>query len=130
MRTHCEPALAVTRAAARSRYLVFDVGGTTIRAALYDPDGDTVEECLRISTTSRWAEPAVSGERLLERLVDDLRRVGAALCDDPPVVAVGLPGPIDPQGRLLAAPTVIGSAPQVLDVRRTLAAVWPQASLV
>ena len=110
--------------------LVFDVGGTTTRAAVYDPARDALTVELRSPTTSSWSAPGTPSDRLLGLLVDELRAIGARLLDDPAVVAVGFPGPVDEAGTLLAAPTLVGPRTGTVDLARILADAWPDAQVV
>jgi C7-cyclitol 7-kinase len=110
--------------------LVFDVGGTSIRAAVYDRAGDKLTDEVRATTTSSRTAPGTPPDRLLEMLVDDLRRIGTRLLDDPAVVSIGFPGPVDPAGVLLAAPTVLGQDRKTVDLCRLLDDAWPAARVL
>jgi predicted NBD/HSP70 family sugar kinase len=111
-------------------YLVFDVGGTSIRAGAYDPERDALAGRVHAFTTSNWSSPSTSPDRLLARLIDDLRVTGAQLLDDPAVVSVGFPGPVDAGGDLLAAPTVLGRCSGTVALGRLLGEAWPGARVV
>src|SRR4051794_22314665 len=103
-------------------YLVFDVGGTTLRGALYDPVADVLLADDRRPTRSRWASPTTSAAELREALVDDLRAIGDCLFRRPAVVSIAFPGPVDAHGNVLAAPTIFGSSQDAEALSSTLEA--------
>lgn len=112
--------------------LVFDVGGTHIRAGAYS----LTERCLvRTARDSldRGMQPPTgadaSGGGLFELLAALARLVMAG--ESPELVVVGFPGPIDPLGNPLAAPTIWGSVQDgTLPVKELLQAQWPDAPLL
>jgi len=114
----------------RQPYLVFDIGGTTLRGALYDPGADVLLAEDRRPTRSRWASPATSSGVLREALVDDLRGIGDRLLRRPAVVSIGFPGPVDARGNVLAAPTIFGSSQDAVALRSRLEAAWPSADVL
>jgi predicted NBD/HSP70 family sugar kinase len=112
--------------------VVFDVGGTHIRAGAYS----LTERCL-FRTAKEVLEPGLkppsaddpSGGGLFERLAALARSVLAS--ESPEMVVVAFPGPVDPWGNPLAAPTVWGRVPNSpLPVKDLLQAQWPQARLL
>lgn len=115
---------------ATAPYLVFDVGGTSIRAGAYDPERNALASRVNTFTTSSWNSPSASPDGLLACLIDDLRRTGAQLLEDPAVVSVGFPGPVDAGGHLLAAPTVLGRRSGTVALGRMLGEAWPGARVV
>lgn len=112
--------------------LVFDVGGTNIRAGAYS----LTERCLvrtARDTLDRGMQPPTaadaSGGGLFERLATLARIVLAG--DSPYMVVVAFPGPVDPEGNPLAAPTIWGSVQEgILPVKDLLQAQWPDAPLL
>ncbi len=130
---------ATTRAARASAALagtrptlVFDVGGTTLRAGLYDPLTDALVASVSGPTASRWADRAAGAGELVDRLVADLYALASGLGapPDPVVIAIGFPGPIDRDGRAMAAPTILGKATAPLPVAQLLARQWPDSRIV
>jgi 2-epi-5-epi-valiolone synthase len=118
---------------ARSRgSLVYDIGGTNVRVAVFEA-GDTHLRNVRVAETpSRWAgdspDPSSLYDLLLEMIVglgrDALR--GAA----PAAVGIAFPGPVTPAGTILAAPTLWGPTVRSLpDLRADLRRTWPQAEI-
>lgn len=114
----------------RQPYLVFDIGGTTLRGALYDPGADVLLAAARRPTRSRWASPTTSSAVLREALVDDLRAIGDRLLPRPATVSIGFPGPVDARGNVLAAPTIFGSSQEPGVLRSSLEAAWPSAEVL
>src|SRR5438128_714315 len=113
-RTERARATRMRRSGDDRRYLVFDVGGTTTRAALYDRAADRITAMVRQPTRSRWSDSDASGDALIDDLLDALRQTGRAVASDgtPAVVSIGMPGPIDAAGTVLALPTIIGDDAQ------------------
>lgn len=99
--------------------LVFDIGGTFMRAGLYDAGSGTVRR-IRRSETSRGGDT----------LYDAMAGLGSAVLEgsSPSIVAVAFPGPIDCAGRVLAAPTLWGrpSIPPI-PVGKHAQSLWPAA---
>lgn len=113
--------------------LVFDVGGTTIRAALYDRAADRIERPLRTDTLCRDQRGAAGEERSRSSLYERMRELGERILDgeEPADVGVAFPGPVDPEGNAYSAPTVWGEgATAPLPIRRELHRLWPGARLV
>ncbi len=113
-------------------FLVFDVGGTTQRAALYDPVADDLVSAVTGCTASRWSEPAGGEAELLDRLIDDLDILACELGApaSPDIVAIGFPAPIDGSGRAVAVPTILGDAfGSPFAVATLLERRWPQAEI-
>lgn len=112
--------------------LVFDVGGTRLRAALYHGESRTVSRVHVRETPSTWTLPGASGEEIRARLIDAMAEAGQEVLGglEPGVVGIAFPGPVDANGRVLAAPTIwgdMGCAP--LDVGAALAPRWVAAPL-
>jgi len=116
-----------TRDAARC--VVFDVGGTSLRAALYSPLDRRLYNTLRVPTPSRLES---AGDGTWSDLCATMRLLERRLMDghDAAIVSVALPGPISPAGALLAAPTVCGRPGSVIDARNELTAMWPRSKVV
>ncbi|MCP3980431.1 MAG: ROK family protein [bacterium] len=113
--------------------LVFDIGGTSLRAALYDPRADRLYEVERRATPNFKVLGTCDSGAVRARLCRALGDIAAAVCGSkqPPTIAVGFPGPIDPAGRVLAAPTVWGVARETdpVPLRDDLERLWPGSSI-
>lgn len=113
--------------------LVFEVGGTTTRAALYRPQTDAVGPVLRRRTPSFHHLGLPPGPRLRGLLYDSLEELGGALLPSglPRRVAVAFPGPVTPSGAVLAAPTLWGEDPALPpeEVLQALRQRWPGAAV-
>ena len=87
-----------------ARLLVFDVGGTTARGGVYDPELDlVVARAERACTPLRQAPDRVAA---LVSLLEELRDALRAEFDTPTAAVVAFPGPVAPDGTVLAAPTL------------------------
>ena len=109
------------------RHLVFDVGGTQLRAAVYDGESGALAGTARTEAPNFQRHPGVSWHELRSKLVDEMSALRAVL--DPQGLvgsaAVAFPGPVDGEGRVLAAPPLWGSLgdyPYALG--RDLGAAW------
>jgi predicted NBD/HSP70 family sugar kinase len=114
-------------------WLVFDIGGTSLRAARYHPDTEALSALLRRTTPSHWTMPGSPACRIQERLLGDMQEIGAAITHSevPAVVALAFPGPIDRDGNALSAPTVWGDGDgRPFPVRRELQRLWPSARVL
>lgn len=112
--------------------LVFDIGGTRTRAGLFDVHARSLIGCAARPTPNHLTRPSASFEELSQSLLDHVVELGREVSTGHPItsVAVGFAGPIDPAGRVLAAPTIWGTsitAPYALGDR--LARCWPDASV-
>lgn len=113
--------------------LVFDVGGTTIRAGVYDAHADDVIREARRTTRSAAAAPEADPDVLVKALGVDLAGLAKQVWTEgaaPNRIAVGVPGPLTPDGRVMSLPTVLGQASTVdLRLPDLLAAHWPQTQI-
>jgi C7-cyclitol 7-kinase len=94
---------------ATTSIIVYDIGGTTIRAGVYETSDDVVSRIVRSSTWSRWVDRVAAAEDLQSHLILELARLADSL--DPSgelPLAVAFPGPVDERGNVLAAPTIWG----------------------
>ena len=114
------------------RHLVFDVGGTQLRAAVYDGESGALAGTARTEAPSFQRHPGVSWSELRAKLVEEMSALRAVL--DPQgllgTAAVAFPGPVDGEGRALAAPPLWGSLgdyPYALG--RDLGAAWGGAAV-
>jgi glucokinase len=113
-------------------YLVFDIGGTTLRAALYSPDRGRLMCTHRSVTPSTWSERTATAADLHEQLVRRIADASHALLRGrpPAAVCIAFPGPVDATGRVLIAPTVWGGARSVPFAPAVeLADLWPSAEI-
>jgi predicted NBD/HSP70 family sugar kinase len=91
--------------------VVFDIGGTNLRAALYEVERDYLSQRQCLPTPNYLTFPQYKFEELVQLLLKDLdsilEHVGG---DDNSPVSLAFPGPIGPGGFVLAAPTIWGSS--------------------
>ena len=114
--------------------LVIEVGGTTLRAARFDPLAAHLGPVRTRSTPApdALADAADANDHLAGVLAVAAELAAEVLGGDPPdAVGVGFPGPVGPDGRVLASPTILrhgGAAP--FDLVSACAATWPGARLL
>jgi glucokinase len=108
--------------------LVFDVGGTLLRAAVYDGDAAALSEVRSIASPSFVKHPDLGWRDLVHELVvamSDLRSsvdpLGRAA-----TAAISFPGPVDTARRVLAAPPLWGSlGTYPMNLEAELEGAWP-----
>jgi|SRR6185503_5222818 len=112
--------------------LVFDVGGTSVRAGIYDSTASRLSGEITRSTPSHWTFPDASADEIRQRLFDEMASMARALSPDrePAVLSVAFPGPIDPSGNVLHCPTVWGDRdPLPYPLREALERLFPRSSV-
>jgi len=107
--------------------ILFDLGGTHLRCAVEHHCGSVSSDTL--SHRQKCRIPNFLNARSADEVWDGILRImseyvsginGTVAPGDP--IVVGFPGPIDPEGNIVAAPTIIGGAGQLPDFRGRLAA--------
>ena len=102
--------------------LVFDIGGTTVRAGLYDAMHDRLVADTAVDAAG--ARGTGDGAAQLVRLLDELKRL-LSPSNKLTGAVVGFPGPVSPEGLVLAAPTLWpGKAFEPLALGAELEAIW------
>jgi predicted NBD/HSP70 family sugar kinase len=100
--------------------LLFDLGGTHLRAAVARNDGGLGPIVkLRIGSVGSGDSPAVVWTALRERMTAFAQAHAGELDAADPVV-VSFPGPVDQNGRTVNAPTLFGDSGPIPDVRTEL----------
>jgi glucokinase len=113
--------------------LVFDLGGTTLRAGVYEPASDSLSRVARRPTPGFTGHVRESPATIYARVIAAMHELARGVLPEarPAVVSVAFPGPLDPRGNALAAPTVFGGMlRERLPVRDDLARTWPDARVL
>jgi C7-cyclitol 7-kinase len=106
--------------------LVFDIGGTTIRGALYEASSDTLRHTTRIETAGMEEHGESLGSRrdtLYRKILDLGREISGAAVPD--FVGIAFPGPLDSESNAYAAPTIWGGTPTEPVLRQDFERLWP-----
>ena len=109
--------------------LVYDIGGTKLRGAIYSPRTKTITAQVVKPTPNRILCPTLSAEELYKETLNSIRTVSNELLKHESVsaVTVAFPGPVDRQGRVIAAPGIWGRNPSgPIDMLADLQTIWPQ----
>jgi glucokinase len=112
--------------------LVIEIGGTNLRAALFDPVARTLSHRLHADAPPA-PPPGGSAIEAHAVLAGTVHRLGLDVLRDsaPDVVSIAYPGPIDDRGVALAAPTVLGvTGPESLQLQREFGSMWPAARVL
>ncbi len=113
------------------RILVFDIGGTTSRAGIYDAGSGRLQRSLRAQTPSAHAFPDAEVHGLRSLLYELMRALAEGLSfSSPHVISVGFPGPVDARGVALRAPTVWGADQEPEPVAARIREIWPLARVL
>ena len=113
-------------------HLVFDVGGSKTRAAVFDRRTTTLVGVAVTPTPNHLDFPDSSFDDLRQRLLSAMRVLGRELAGATAVerVDVAFAGPLDVEGRVVAAPTLWGTRlEQPYRLRDDLARLWPRARI-
>jgi glucokinase len=104
-----------------------------MRAGIYRTGTGSVERVLVRDTPSFRTLAGASADEICTQLHRVLREMGHSVCGErvPRAVSVGFPGPIDPDGRILAAPTMWGEdrATGRIPLVESLGRLWPQSRM-
>lgn len=113
-----------------STLLVYDVGGTRLRAARWCPEAG-LRAVVRRPAPSYRVRPDLDGSGLVETLIEEMRDQSEELgLTAPDAVAVGFAGPVDPRGRAWSAPTLwAGRVVGPVDLPALLRRAFPGAAV-
>jgi glucokinase len=108
--------------------LVFDIGGTSLRGAIYCARSGTINTRVVVPTPNQWSTPGLSVSDYLEQLLLKIQEVSAEISTKKGYLSVILafPGPIDADGNIVAAPGIWGSNTDgPINILSQLKLLWP-----
>lgn len=112
--------------------LVFDIGGSKTRAALFEGGTRALLAPAVTPTPNHLDLPDASFDDLRSRLISAMQRLGREVAGSATVerVDVAFAGPLDPDGRIVAAPTLWGTRLRGrYRLQDDLASLWPAARI-
>jgi glucokinase len=112
--------------------MVFDIGGTNLRGARYSPVADSIDSPVVVPTPNRILYPELSAVQLYEKLLEAIVAVGDKLGGENvfSAVSIAFPGPVDSNGRLMAAPGIWGMNPDgPIDMIDDIKQLWPDLTI-
>lgn len=112
--------------------MVFDIGGTNLRGARYSPDDDRIDSPVVEPTPNRILYPESTAVQLYEKLLEAIAAVGGKLGGENvfSAVSIAFPGPVDCNGRLMAAPGIWGMNPDgPIDMIDDIKQLWPDLTI-
>ena len=110
------------------KILVYDIGGTNLRGAVYRVESGTVGAKIVRPTPNRVSSPAASTGQLYRELLKNIASISREIAEREAISAVSIafPGPIDRDGRIVSAPGIWGSNPSgPIDILPDLRLLWP-----
>jgi 3-dehydroquinate synthetase/predicted NBD/HSP70 family sugar kinase len=113
---------------AQGRCLVFDIGGTTIRAAAYSAKTETVSHVISRKTPNSVEHNGNGPSDVIEKLLRQVHAMGQGVMGGvvPESVCVSFPGPLDSNNNVLGAPTIWGvNQNGPVDLCKELRRMWP-----
>lgn len=128
------PAVALpVLSALHNKALVFDIGGTQLRAAVFDQGSQSLGATRSIATPNFRGHPLAGPEQLLEQTLARMDLLARDLLGfaQPQSVTVAFAGPLDAQSRIVAAPTIWGEQQpeSPIDLSDRLAKLWPESAV-
>jgi 3-dehydroquinate synthetase/predicted NBD/HSP70 family sugar kinase len=112
--------------------VVFDIGGTYVRCGRYMLATGTPGNVAREETPSHYKLRGFSTNELYRLLLETMHEMARKVLGSmrPEQICVAFPGPIDPDGRVVAAPTLWPSAPDdPINITADLQRLWPTATI-
>jgi glucokinase len=113
--------------------VVFDIGGTSSRAAIYVSARKGIDRMVAWPTPNFLTQAHSSSDEICFSLLRQMRSVVEGILDaaQPSTVSIAFPGPIDGAGKILAAPTIWGSgrSPRI-DLATSLSDFWPNSRII
>jgi C7-cyclitol 7-kinase len=112
------------------RHLVYDVGGTQLRAAVYEGGSGAIGDVSRVDAPSHVRHPDAPWSGLRDQLVAAMSALRSRLDPEHGIssAVVAFPGPVDREGRVLGAPPLWGplaTYPFPYPLARDLRRAWP-----
>jgi len=108
--------------------LVFDIGGTNLRAAIYDPQTNQLVKRGSKPTPNHHRHPDLPPDDILRLLVGRMDDLAEELLDGqvPANVTVAFAGPLNKANQITAAPTIWGTtAAKPFNLLADLEVLWP-----
>ncbi|MCD6525553.1 MAG: ROK family protein [Desulfuromonas sp.] len=114
--------------ASSRKIMVYDIGGTNLRGAIYCARTQTVSNRVVKKTPNRISLPKISVEEIYLKLLKIIDSMSNELLEQGPVSAasIAFPGPIDREGRIVSAPGIWGRNPSgPINILNDLRKLWP-----
>lgn len=110
--------------------LVYDIGGTTIRAAVYEWDTQSLTNIVKILNYKSIKSNTVSAEK--KYIVKSMIQIGKDVMknENPHSIVVAYPGPIKDNRIALASPTIISGRIRQYNLYKIFNAHWPYTKIV
>ena len=112
--------------------LVFDIGGTNLRAAIYDESTGRLTRRGSRPTPNHRRNPELKYDDILRLLLGDIEDLATELLDriPPQSISVAFAGPLNERNEVVAAPTVWGKTQaKPIDLLSDLRCLWPSTTI-
>lgn len=113
--------------------VVFDIGGTQTRCAIYSPQNDQLIKKVSCRTPNYTDFKSNSNTLVRNALLTLIENLGNKVLGNttPEYVAVAFPGPINKDDEVLTAPTVWGSTDhKPVAIKSSLQDIWPDSNIL
>jgi predicted NBD/HSP70 family sugar kinase len=112
-------------------YLVADVGGTHLRVGRFNRSTGLALGNRRIITPSFETMPEASSREIFAAIANELQILASDLdLADPSAIGIAFAGPVDDNGQVYAAPTILGQPlPEPLELLSFLQPYWPRTKI-
>lgn len=102
-------------------FIVFDVGGTNIRAGIYRPDTRCVDRIVTRPSTNYVNKKRLNAEQIVEENLGIIRDIVRSYgLPASPRVIIGYPGPVDVDGNAIRSPTLLGPLDREFPIKSRL----------
>ena len=112
--------------------LAFDIGGTNLRAAIYDQSTGQLTRRASCPTPNHWRNPDLDHNDILRLLLGSAEDLATEILNGVPPenISVAFAGPLNERNEVVAAPTVWGTtqAPPI-DLLADLRCLWPSPTI-
>ncbi|MEM9921203.1 MAG: ROK family protein [Bacteroidota bacterium] len=113
----------------QDKCLLFDIGGTSIRAGVYKRSENQVKKIVKFNTVGVRS----NDEMFTESLFDQISRISLDLLDGrhPMGVCIGYPAPIDAEGYALRTPTIWrNKSVKPYPISKRFEEIWPDSKIL
>lgn len=113
-------------------HIVLDIGGTNIRAAIYNQKLTSISKRLTISSPGLNCQSLKTIE-IQADLIQKINYLIFTIKSQLKVlkrISIAFPGPVDSSGNVIAAPTIWGNSQRIFPLKKILSSLWPHIDIL